>query len=219
MVEKPDQEVKEKKGEKKENKITAEGASKETKKVEKSKEEKKIEKKEELPADAKVFTIPLRKAFRKSRKKRVPYAVRLIKEFVKRHMKVKNDEEIKIGKHLNEKLWERGIEKPPRRVRVNVTRVEKEIRVELFGFTYEEFKPAKAEEKGFAEKLAARLGPKALRKAEEEKRISGKEEKKVKEEKTEEKKKSKKEASSAKGKTDKVKKADSDTKKESVENG
>jgi len=167
----------------------------------KKKVKEKVEKKEEVPKDAKIFTVPLRKAFRKSRKKRVPYAVKLIKEFIKRHMKVKEGEEIKIGKHLNEKLWERGIEKPPRRVRVHVVKVGNEYRVELLGYKYEEFKPVKVEEKGFAEKLAARLGPKALKKAEEEKMIE-----KGKKEETKEEKSSKKENKSKKKEDKKDKK-------------
>lgn len=154
------------------------------KRVETKKEEKNVKKVEVV--EGKVFTIPLRKAFRKTRKRRVPYAVRLIKEFVKQHMKVKDGEEIKIGKHLNEKLWKRGIEKPPRRVRVHVVKVKNEYRVELLGYKYEEFKPIKVEEKGFAEKLAARLGPKALKKAEEEKLVEGEKEKNKREGKKEE---------------------------------
>ncbi|MCD6381745.1 MAG: 50S ribosomal protein L31e [Candidatus Aenigmarchaeota archaeon] len=153
------------------------------KKVEKSKSKVKREKKEfQLPANAKVFTAPLRKAFKKTRKKRVPYAIKILKEFVRRHMKVKEGE-VKIGTHLNEKMWERGIEKPPRRVRIYVVKVDNEYRAELLGFEYKEFKPIKVEEKGLTDKLMSRLGPKALKKQEEEKMIEGKKEKKIKDEK------------------------------------
>ncbi len=154
---------------------------KESEKQNKEEKGEKKEVKEKVDKVERVFTIPLRKAFRKTRNKRVPYAIKLIKEFVRRHMKIKEGE-IKIGKHLNEKMWERGIEKPPRRVRVSVEKVESEYRVELFGYKYEEFKPIKTEEKGLTEKLMSRLGPKAVKKMEEEKMISGKtEEKKEKE--------------------------------------
>jgi len=143
-------------------------------------EKKEEPKKEVKPIDVKVFTIPLRKAFRKSRGKRTSYAVKLIKEFLRRHLKMKpkDDKTIKLGKYLNEKLWERGIKKPPRRVRVNVALVGNEYRVELVGKKYEEFraKPGKKRE-GMAEKLAARLGGKALQKEAEKKMIEGKKDK------------------------------------------
>ena len=76
--------------------------------------------------DYRVYVIPLRNAYRAPRKKRTPRAVRLIREFVKRHVKpfkrVGGDQEkvvdIYISQRLNELLWKRSIEKPPRRIRV-----------------------------------------------------------------------------------------------------
>jgi large subunit ribosomal protein L31e len=160
----------------------------ENKKIEKEKKEiteKKEEQKEKL---IKVFTIPLRKAYRKTRRKRAKYAIRLIKEFLQRHLKTDN---IKLGKHLNEEIWKRGIEKPPRRIKVSVTFADNEYRAELFGFNYEPFEeePTKVKE-GLAEKMAARIGLKALKKQEEEKMVEGKVEKdKDKEKETKEEKK------------------------------
>jgi len=123
----------------------------------------------------KVFTIPLRKVYRKNRRKRAKYAIRLIKEFLKRHLKTDN---IKLGKYLNEEIWKRGIEKPPRRVKVNVTFSDNEYRAELFGFNYVPFKeePTKIKE-GFAEKMASRIGLKGIKKQQEERMIEGKEKK------------------------------------------
>jgi large subunit ribosomal protein L31e len=66
-----------------------------------------------------IYTIPLRKAWVAPRKKRTPRAIRLIREFVKRHMK---SDQIIITNEVNEKVWERGIEKPPRRIRVKVVK-------------------------------------------------------------------------------------------------
>ncbi|WP_225876045.1 50S ribosomal protein L31e [Infirmifilum lucidum] len=63
-------------------------------------------------------TIPLRDAFRAPRKKRAKVAVRLVKEWVARHFHVSGA--IKVGNKLNELLWSKSIEKPPRRVTVSV---------------------------------------------------------------------------------------------------
>lgn len=118
-----------------------------------------------------VYTIPLREAFRKAEKKRVPYASRLIRDYLKKHTKA---EEIKLGRKLNEKVWERGIRKPPRRVRVKVMKEGNVAKAELLGFEYEEFKASpKKEKKGMKEKLLGRLGPKAVKKQEEEKLAEG----------------------------------------------
>ena len=62
---------------------------------------------EEEPIEERVYVVPLRKVKATSRKKRAPRAVRLIKEFAKRHMKA---EEVKIAPELNEYIWSRGIE-------------------------------------------------------------------------------------------------------------
>ena len=136
------------------------------------KKETKEEVKEISAKQVRVFTIPLRKTFRKSQPKRVPYAVRIIQQFLQRHLKT---DKIKLGKHLNEKLWEKSIKKPPRRVKVNAVLVDDEFRVELVGHKYEEFKskPTKTKE-GLTEKLKARLGEKAIKKEEETKKVEGK---------------------------------------------
>ena len=122
----------------------------------------------------KIYTIPLRGTVRKSRLKRSQCAMGIIKKFIKTHTKAKT---VKIGKNLNEKVWERSMEKPPRRVRVKAV-VDGDIaKVELMGFEYVEFKAApKKEKKGLQEKLLSRLGPKALQKEAEEKFIEGKKE-------------------------------------------
>ena len=62
-----------------------------------------------------VYTIPLRDAYEASRKRRAKRAINLIKEFAKRHMKA---EEVKISEGVNHVIWNRGAEKPPRKVTV-----------------------------------------------------------------------------------------------------
>ncbi len=122
-----------------------------------------------LPENAKVFTIPLRKAFRKKGNKKKNYAVSLIADFLRRNMNVP---EVRIGKHLNEKLWKNL----PRRVRVKAVVEDGTVKAELFGFDYSEFKALPKQEKagGMREKLMGRLGPKAMKKQEEEKMVEQK---------------------------------------------
>jgi large subunit ribosomal protein L31e len=69
-----------------------------------------------------LYTIPLGKAYETIPKKRVKRAVRLVHDFIVRHMKVDEESELSLDPPLNEFLWSRGIEKPPRRVRVRVTK-------------------------------------------------------------------------------------------------
>jgi len=77
------------------------------------------------------YTIPLRKVWIVPRKKRAPKAARVVKSFVIKHMKVRTEtyddeeeeaERLVISNEVNEKLWSRGIEKPPRRIRVRVVK-------------------------------------------------------------------------------------------------
>lgn len=137
------------------------------------------EKKEHKPAAGeKVFTIPLRKAFGKSMRIRSRCAVSLVKKFLKMHMKAS---EVKLGYHLNEKIWERGMKKPPRRVKVIAVKEETDkktiVKAELFGYTYKDFvAKQKVERKGMKEKLMERMGPKAIKKEEEEKMVEEKKE-------------------------------------------
>lgn len=75
------------------------------------------------------YTIPLRKVWISPRKKRAPKAARLVKSFVIKHMKIRTEpdeeeepEKLVMDNEVNEKLWERGIEKPPRKIRVRVVK-------------------------------------------------------------------------------------------------
>ncbi len=87
-------------------------------------EEEEEEEEEEIEvAEERTYTIPLRQAWEGPRGFRAPKAVRLVKNFVKRHMKPK--EEIVMGEEVNEALWSHGIKKPPRRIRVRVVKDKK----------------------------------------------------------------------------------------------
>ncbi|MHC1579746.1 MAG: 50S ribosomal protein L31e [Candidatus Alkanophagales archaeon] len=68
--------------------------------------------------EERIYTIPLRREFLKApRWRRSEKAVRAVKEFLKRHTKA---EEVFLDTSINEKIWERGAQKPPHRIRVRV---------------------------------------------------------------------------------------------------
>ena len=83
--------------------------------------------------EERIFTIPLKKAFRVPRTKRAKKAIKVIREFLKRHMKVERLEDVVIGKSINEAVWKRGIQKPPRRIRVHAVVYEGKVYAELLG--------------------------------------------------------------------------------------
>ena len=75
---------------------------------------------EEEIIDERIYTVPLRRAYwTGSRLKRANRSVRILREFVERHMK---PEELLIQPEVNEQIWARGIQKPPRRVRIRATK-------------------------------------------------------------------------------------------------
>jgi large subunit ribosomal protein L31e len=96
---------------------TGEEKAEEAEEVEEVKEEEAVSKIEAV--EERVYTIPLAKAWRAPRPVRTPRAVREIKSFIQRHMK---PEEVKIDGKLNEFVWRRSIEKPPRRVRIKAAK-------------------------------------------------------------------------------------------------
>jgi large subunit ribosomal protein L31e len=90
--------------------------------------EKKKELEEEI-VEERFYTIPLRKAWISQRKKRAPRAMRIIRSFVEKHMKIRTEVEgeeeaevLVISNEVNEKIWSRGIEKPPRKIRVRAVK-------------------------------------------------------------------------------------------------
>jgi len=97
-----------------------------------AKPEKKKKEKEEEIVEERVYVIPLGKASVRPPKKRAPRAIQLIREFITKHMKlemrVEEEEEegelpqLLISEELNEKIWGRGIEKPPRKIRVRAAK-------------------------------------------------------------------------------------------------
>ena len=88
-----------------------------------------------------LYTIPLRKLHKVSRSRRAPVAMRIVEDFITRHMKPERDGEILrkasearkgsgeekqlfIDPPVNQYIWSRGIEKPPSKVRVRALKFE-----------------------------------------------------------------------------------------------
>jgi large subunit ribosomal protein L31e len=94
----------------------------EEKKEELGKQLKEIPKMEEEIGEVleeKMFTVPLGRVIIAHPRRRAKRAVNLLREFVIRHTK---PESIIIDPELNELIWERGIKKPPRRLKIRTTK-------------------------------------------------------------------------------------------------
>jgi large subunit ribosomal protein L31e len=100
----------------------------------------KPKKKEEEIVEERLYTIPLSKAWISPPKKRSPRAMHIIEAFITKHMKLNvraEEEEEELTKKLvitnevNEKVWDRGIEKPPRKIRVRAAK-DKEGKVTVY---------------------------------------------------------------------------------------
>lgn len=78
-----------------------------------------------------IFTIPLRVTKSVPRTKRSPRAIKAIKDYVKKHMRVDEDD-VWIDPEVNEAIWKRGIQKPPKKIRVKALKLEEgEVEVSL----------------------------------------------------------------------------------------
>ncbi|UCG45935.1 MAG: 50S ribosomal protein L31e [Candidatus Bathyarchaeota archaeon] len=94
------------------------------------KEARKAEPAEEEIVEERIYTIPLSRAWLSPRQKRAPRAMRLIRGYIQKHMKVKEEaleegeegEAVVISNEVNQKIWSRGIQKPPRRIRVRAAK-------------------------------------------------------------------------------------------------
>jgi large subunit ribosomal protein L31e len=111
-----------------------EEAPAEAEKEEKPAEEKKVkEKEEEEIVEERIYTVPLGKAWIMPPRRRVPRAMRMLRAFVTKHMKLEVRKETEgeeeeepsrliISNEVNLRLWSKGIEKPPRKIRVRAAK-------------------------------------------------------------------------------------------------
>ena len=97
------------------------------------------------------YVIPLRRNWNKvPRYKRANKAIRTIKEFLVRHMKIRDGDlnKVKIDRYLNEFVWFRGIRKPPAKIKVKAVKEGEIVKAELSELPKElAFKKAKLEKR------------------------------------------------------------------------
>ena len=95
------------------------------------------------------YVIPLRRRFKiVPRYQKTNKAIKTIKEFLARHMKIYDRDlgKIRIDKYLNEAVWSRGIRNPPARIKVRAIKEGEIVRVELVDFPERiKFKKLRAE--------------------------------------------------------------------------
>lgn len=89
-----------------------------------------------------IYTVPLGDAYDAVRNKRAPRAVKILRQFLTKHMKA---DEVLLSEALNRFIWERSIQKPPRRVKVRVIKEDATARAYLADEKIEE--PKKEEKK------------------------------------------------------------------------
>jgi len=83
------------------------------------------------------YIIPLRKRFNiVPRYQKTNKAVKTVKEFLAKHMKVRDRDldKIKLDKYINEFLWSRGIKNPPSKIKVKAVKEGEIVRAELVDF-------------------------------------------------------------------------------------
>jgi large subunit ribosomal protein L31e len=81
-------------------------------------EEEEIPKEEEI-IDERIYVVPLAKARKGPRNKWAKKSIRFLRDFMTRHFK---PESLVISQEVNERIWARGIQKPPRKLKVRVTK-------------------------------------------------------------------------------------------------
>ena len=138
---------------------------------------------EKNPTIEREYIIPLREKCRVvPRYKKTPKAVKTIKEFIAKHMKIYDRDlnKIKIDEYLNEYLWFRGIRRPPHKIKVKAIKEGEIVKVELVDY------PNKLKFKKLREEKFDKLGEEAAGKKKKEEKVETEEKKE--EEKNEEKK-------------------------------
>ena len=106
------------------------------------------------------YNVPLRREWLKvPLYKRSNKAVKALREFLVKHMK---SEDIKLGKYVNELIWQHGIRNPPHHVKVKVVKYDDGVvKAELVGKEYQEAlksKPKQEKATGLKGKLQEALG-------------------------------------------------------------
>ena len=114
-----------------------------------------------------VYTVPLRRAYNAAHKYRARAAMKALRAFIARHMKVEEGN-VKIHESVNHAVWQRGARKPPRRIKVVAVK-EGDV---VWVYTPEARK-AEAEKREKAEKQEKREEKEQKEEAKEEKKKAG----------------------------------------------
>jgi large subunit ribosomal protein L31e len=147
--------------------------------------------KEKKPELVREYVVPLRKAFIKVPEyKKAKKAVKYLKEFLAKHMKVEDRDlkKVKVDKYLNNEIWFRGIRKPLPKVKVIAEKIDGIVYAKLAEVP-EAVKFKMAKDKKKFKKVDKKAVEKVKKQEEQEKEI--KEERSDKQDKTEEKEKEK----------------------------
>jgi len=90
-----------------------------------------------------IYTVPLSGAYAYDMRRRARASVKLLRAFLARHMKAE-PENVKLSAGINDLMWSHGMSKPPRRLKLKVSKdAEGIVRAVLL----EEKKEAKVAEK------------------------------------------------------------------------
>jgi large subunit ribosomal protein L31e len=107
--------------------------------------------------DERVYTINLGKVLLSPDNQRAKRAINMIKEFARHHMKT---EEVKLEEDVSHLVWSRGIRRPPRKIRVRMTKTD-EGYVLISKYEGEEVSTEKDEKKTKPEKIKSKAHKKA----------------------------------------------------------
>ena len=125
MAENKEEKQKTEKVEEKKEEVKQPEAKVEEKKEEKPKTPVKKKVEDKKPVLEREYVIPLREKCRVvPRYRKTEKAIKTVKEFLAKHMKVYDRDlnKIKLDKYVNEFLWARGIRNPPHKIKVKATR-------------------------------------------------------------------------------------------------
>jgi len=120
-----------------------------------------------MAENERIYTIPLGKVYDTNRRKRCGKAVKLVRAFLCRHMKAE-EETVRISQSTNSAILARGMQKPPRKLKVRVVRADGIVTAYLMDEKPPEKKDAKKGEKK-EEKHKEKEAPKEHKKEEKPK--------------------------------------------------
>ncbi len=117
-----------------------------------------------------IYTVPFGKAYEYLRTRRTRRAMKLLRAFLSRHFKVK-DEAVRISQGVNDAMWRDGIQKPPRSLKIRGVFEDGRLTAWMIG-EEEKVKKAMDEKKAAEEKMKKEREAKKPAEKKEEKKES-----------------------------------------------